>query len=87
MEKVILITTVDEMTEVFMQVLENIRNKPVVKPERKRLSRAQAAKFCSMSYHGFGIHVRAGRFIERGMGRKRFFYEDELIQALNEKKR
>jgi hypothetical protein len=85
--KVILISTLEEMEKAFSTIIDELRQKPVKKPERKRLSRAQAAKFCGMSYHTFGIHVRAGRFIERGMGRKRFFYEDELIQALNEKKR
>lgn len=84
--KVILISTLEEMEKAFSTIIEELRQKPMKAPERKRLNRSQAAKFCSMSYHTFGIHVRAGRFIERGIGRKRFFYEDELIQALNEKK-
>jgi hypothetical protein len=85
--KVILISTMEEMEKAFSKIIENIRQKPLIKAESKRLTRAQAAKFCAMSYHTFGMHVRAGRFIERGMGRKKFFYEDELIKALNEKKR
>jgi hypothetical protein len=84
--KVILISTLEEMEKAFSKIIDELRQKPVKVPERKRLNRAQAAKFCRMSYHTFGVHTRAGRFIERGFGKKKFFYEDELIQALNEKK-
>lgn len=81
--KVILISTLEEMETAFSKIVEKLSNKPIKKPERKMLTRAQAAKFCGMSYHTFGAYTRAGRFIERGFGRKKFYYQDELIEALN----
>ncbi|GAB1419314.1 hypothetical protein MASR2M12_20790 [Bacteroidales bacterium] len=84
--KVILISTLEEMTQAFEKIIQKIADNPARPTTRKMLTRQQAAKFTSMSYHTFGVHVRSGRFVERGIGRKKFFYEDELIQALNSKK-
>ncbi len=84
--KIILISTIEEMTSAFEKIIKKISENPVIPPPRKMLSRQQAAKFSGMSYHTFGVHVRSGRFIERGIGRKKFFYDDEIIQALNKKK-
>jgi hypothetical protein len=84
--KVILISTMDEMEQTFAKIIEKLSKNPPKPIERKMLSRQQAAKFCRMSYHTFGVHVRSGRFIERGMGRKKFFYEDELIMAISSQK-
>ncbi len=84
--KVILISTLEEMTQAFEKIIKNIANNPTEPITRKMLNRQQAAKFTSMSYHTFGTHVRSGRFVERGFGRKKFFYQDELIQALNERR-
>lgn len=86
-EKILLLSTVDALEKFFEK---HIGSRPKVvdnDANRKRLTRAQAAKFCSMSYHTFGVHVRAGRFIERGIGRKKFFYQDELIRALNQERK
>lgn len=84
-KQVVLISTLEEMEKAFTKIIENLSKNPIQQPERIMLNRAQAAKFCSMGYHTFGLHTRSGKFIERGIGRKKFFYKDELIQALNEK--
>ncbi len=87
MEKqVIVISTIEEMETAFSKIFDRISKNTTAKPERILLTRQQAAKFCRMSYHTFGVYVRNGRFSERGMGRKKFFYQDELIQALDSKK-
>lgn len=85
--KVILISTLEEMEKAFAKIVEQLHKKPIIQPDRKMLTRAQAAKFCGMSYHTFGVHVRAGRFTERGVGRKKFYFENELIHALNQERK
>lgn len=84
--KVIVLSTLEEITEVFTSIVKLITENPIKEKHGKIMTRQEAAKFCRMSYHSFGNHVRSGRFTERGVGRKKFFYEDELIQALNNKK-
>ncbi len=82
-DKTILLSTVADLKEAFSSViLEMSKTPPVVPAERKKLNRAQAARFCGVSYHTFGSWVRADKIKERGLGRKNFFYKEDLIEAL-----
>lgn len=83
---VVLITTIEDLSMVISKAISLIPKEAVKVPDRKKLTRAQAAKFCGIGYHTFGKWTREGLFKENGFGRKKFFYEDELIQALNSKK-
>lgn len=80
--KIILISTKEELKEVLISVISQISNSPVETTDRKKLNRAQAARFCGVSYHTFGAWVRADKIKERGLGRKNFFYIEDLIEAL-----
>lgn len=83
--KVVLVTSIEQLQVVLQKIIANIPKEPIKIAERKKLTRSQAARFCCISYHTFGKWTREGRFQERGFGRKKFFYEDELIEVLNEK--
>lgn len=83
---VVLITTIEDLSMVISKAISLIPKEAVKEPDRKKLTRAQAAKFCGISYHTFGKWTRDGFFKEKGYGRKKFYYEDDLIQALNNRK-
>lgn len=85
--KVVLITTIEQLQAVMAKVIATMPQPEIQETKRKRLTRAQAAKFCGISYHTFGKWTQEGKFQERGFGRKKFFYQDELIQALTREKR
>jgi len=85
--KYILIASYDELRKLMNEIIDNEPNYQKKQLERKRFNRAQAAKFCGISYHTFGKWAKDGKFQERGFGRKKFYYEDELIQALTRAKR
>jgi hypothetical protein len=85
--KVVLVTTIEQLQTVMARVIATMPPPVVEDTKRKRLTREQAARFCGISYHTFGKWTREGKFQERGFGRKKFFYEDELIQSLTREKR
>ena len=81
-DKTFLLSTVEDLKEAFTSVILEMSKTPTVTVERKQLNRAQAARFCGVSYHTFGAWVRADKIKERGLGRKNFFYKEDLIEAL-----
>jgi len=83
---VVLITTIEDLSLVISKAMSLMPKALIKEPERKKMTRSQAAKFCGVSYHTFGKWTREGFFTEKGIGRKKFFYEDELIKALNERR-
>jgi hypothetical protein len=83
--KVVLVTTIEQLQAVMAKVIATMPAKTEQEKNRKKLTRSQAARFCGISYHTFGKWTREGKFRERGFGRKKFYYEDELIEALNRK--
>lgn len=88
MEKnLILVSSFEELKTVMANVLKEMPREQPNMAERKRLNRAQAAKFIGISYHTIGAWIRSGKLQERGFGRKKFFYQDEIIEALNQKGR
>ncbi len=84
--KLVINATIEvDQIEAFIKKLfgDNFFHKePIKTPEGKKLNRAQAAKLCGVTYHTFGVWTKQGRFVERGFGRKKFFYEHEIIQCL-----
>lgn len=88
MEKnLILVSSFEELKTVMAKVLKEMPREQPSQAERKRLNREQAAKFIGISYHTIGAWIRSGKLQERGFGRKKFFYQDEIIEALNHKGR
>ncbi len=86
MEKnLILVSSFEELKTIMAKVLNEMPREQPNQADRKRLTRAQAAKFVGISYHTIGAWVRSGKLQERGFGRKKFFYQDELIEAINTK--
>ncbi len=84
MEKnLILVSSFEELKTVIASVMKEIPKEKPIQSARKRLTRTQAALLIGISYHTIGAWVRSGKIQERGFGRKKFFYEDELIEMLN----
>jgi excisionase family DNA binding protein len=48
----------------------------------ERMDRKEAARFLGIQYASMYNWVRDGKIREHGTGRKRFYYKNELIQAL-----
>ena len=73
-----------EIAEGLRRFLEQ-QPAPEPKPETDlsgRMTRRQAAKFMSVSYQTMYNLTKAGKIIEHGIGRKKFYLRNELIEAL-----
>lgn len=84
--KVVLVTSIEQLQAVMAKVIATMPTATEQEIKRKKLNRAQAARFCGVSYHTLGKWTREGKLHERGFGRKKFYYEDELIKSLNREK-
>jgi len=81
--KYILIASYDELRKLMNEIIKEMPKQEPNQAERKRLNRAQAAKYIGVSYHTIGSWIRSGKLQERGFARKKFFYQDEIIEMLN----
>jgi excisionase family DNA binding protein len=81
-QQILIVTDSQQLADTIEKVLAN---RQAAKPEpefNERMTRAEAARFAGVSYLTFGKWIHAGLIPEHGVGKKRFFYRQEVIAAL-----
>lgn len=81
---VVIITTQGQLEETINRAVQKYLQKAPnqVSEFSERMDRKQAARFLGIQYASMYNWVRDGKIREHGIGRKRFYYKNELIQAL-----
>lgn len=84
MEKqLIIITTEAELDKSLSRFASKILEKQKKETEfGKRLTRREAAKFLDVSYQTMHNYVKQGILKEHGTKGKKFFFRDELMEAI-----
>jgi hypothetical protein len=84
MEKIILISTREELLETLREVLRESTDKKSVDFDiSEKKNRREASKFLGISYQTACNWTRSGLIKEHGQGRKKFYLRSELIEAMN----
>ena len=82
-EKMVIITTRKELREEFYNAIESkSKENKALDFEEDRLTQTQASKLAGISIPTLKKEIRAGRFNEYKLGRKRYLLKSELIQSL-----
>lgn len=81
---VVIITTVGQFDEAIDRAVQKYLKKAPnqVNEFSERMDRKTAARFLGIQYASMYNWVKDGKIKEHGTGRKRFYYKNELIQAL-----
>jgi excisionase family DNA binding protein len=83
MEKLLFITTRDELKQILLEILREKDFISAPSIEKDRLTRTQAAKLAGVSLPTFAKMVKAGKFPEHGFGtRNKFYFRSEIVEAL-----
>ena len=79
----VIITTRKELREEFHKAIESkSKENKALDFELDRLTQTQAAKLAGISIPTLKKEIRAGKFKEYSLGRKRYLLKSELIQSL-----
>jgi excisionase family DNA binding protein len=81
-QTILIVTNPKDLADTIEKAMAN---RQAEKPEpqfNERMTRAEAARFAGVSYLTFGKWIHAGLIPEHGVGKKRFFYRQEVINAL-----
>jgi len=83
MERIILISTREELLETIREALRESTDKKTVDFDiSEKKNRRDAAKFLGISYQTACNWTKAGIIKEHGQGRKKFYLRPELIEAM-----
>jgi hypothetical protein len=83
MEKIILISTREELLDTIREALRESTDKKSVDFDiSEKKNRREAAGFLGISYQTACNWTRSGLIKEHGQGRKKFYLRSELIKAM-----
>lgn len=83
MEKIILISTREELLDTIREALrETLEKKTSDFDISEKKNRREASKFLGISYQTACNWTRSGFIKEHGQGRKKFYLRSELIEAM-----
>ncbi|WP_073167871.1 helix-turn-helix domain-containing protein [Tangfeifania diversioriginum] len=84
-EKIMIYTTADEIAAGLQKILDEhtaSQPKPPATDPEQRLTRRQAAKFMGVSYQTMYNYVKRGLVKQHGIGQKKWFLKQELIEVI-----
>lgn len=83
MTKLALLTTKDELTEAIREAVKEASAESPKINLLERMNRRSAAEFIGVSYQTMYNWTKSGLLKEHGIGRKKFYLRQELIEAIN----
>lgn len=86
MDQFVFISNKEDLKETLREVLREERTKEPELNLTIKLDRREAAKFLGVSYQTMFNWTKSGVLTEHGLGRKKFYLKQELIDAMKNEK-
>jgi excisionase family DNA binding protein len=81
----IIIFNTDDLENAFLKALDRRESAGSLSKFDNRMTRSEAARFLGVTYVTIGNWIKRGLIHEHGIGGKKFFYREELIEILKRK--
>lgn len=86
MKQEILLVTKEDLIAAFREVQKTDRQEKTAKNQAEKMTRLEASKFLDVSMQTMHNWTKKGFLTEHGHGRKRFYFRQELIDAMRNEK-